>query len=286
MRTVPRRSSIALLAALAAALAALAGPAVASAEVGQIIVKYAAGADAQERSEARADADVVRDEALALPRTELVTPEAGTSVRVAAADLERSADVEYAEPDLPRHALDLYPDEAQVGETGALAADTPFSNLWAFANEGQSIGGYDGVVDADIDAPAAWDVTTGRPDVTVAVVDSGVDRTHPDLFANLVPGYDFAYGDADPTDYDGHGTHVAGIIAARGNNGVGVTGVAWQTSLMPVQALDATGSGTTTGIVEAYDFAARSGARIVNASLGGDTFSRTEYDAIKQKALA
>ena len=122
MRTVPRRSSIALLAAVAAALAALAGPAVASAEVGQIIVKYAAGADAQERSEARADADVVRDEALALPRTELVTPEAGTSVRAAAADLERSADVEYAEPDLPRHALDLYPDEAQVDPPQLLRA--------------------------------------------------------------------------------------------------------------------------------------------------------------------
>ena len=74
-------------------------------------------------------------------------------------------------------------------------------------------------------------MTTGSKNVKVAVVDSGVDRSHPDLFANLAPGYDFAYDDSDPTDYEGHGTHVAGIIAARGNNGTGVTGVAWETSL-------------------------------------------------------
>jgi len=282
MRTVPRRSSIALLTAVVAALAALVGPAVASADEGQIIVKYTTGADAQERSEARADADVVRDQALALPRTEVVTPEAGTTVGEAVADLERSDDVDYAEPDLPRRAFDLYPDEARFDGSGNLVTGMPFTNLWGFVNQGQRIEGWDGNDDADIDAPAAWDVTTGSPDVTVAVVDSGVDRTHPDLFANLVPGYDYAYDDADPTDYYGHGTHVAGIIAARGNNGVGITGVAWQTSIMPVQALDADGAGTTTEVAEAYAFAARSGARIVNASLGGATFSQTEYDAIRQ----
>jgi subtilisin family serine protease len=283
MRTVPRRSSIALLVAVAAAVAA---PAAASAAEGQVIVKYAAGAGAHDRFEARDDAGVVRDEALPLPRTELVTPQPGTSVAEAVADLERSPDVAYAEPDRVRHAFDLYPDEARLdANTGKQVDGAPFTNLWALHNTGQALaglGGSAGTAGADIDAPAAWDVTTGSANVTVAVVDSGVDRTHPDLFANLVPGYDFAYDDADPTDYYGHGTHVAGTIAARGNNGVGVTGVAWQTSLMPVQALDAKGSGTITDIVDAYDYAASHGAEIVNASLGGEGFSDLEYEAIKR----
>jgi len=280
MRTVSRRSTLAVLAAVAAAFAA---PSVATASDGQIIVKYAPGADARDQSEARDDADVVRDESLPLPRTELVTPQDGTSVGAAVADLERSPDVAYAEPDQPRRAFDLYPDEARFdATTDKLAADSPFTNLWALDNEGQAVGDSGaGTPHADIRAPAAWDVTTGSSDLTVAVVDSGVDRTHPDLFANLAPGWDFAYDDADPTDFDGHGTHVSGTIAARGNNGVGVTGVAWQTSLMPVQALDATGSGGTSDIVDAYRFAADHGARIVNASFGGSGFSQTEYDAIK-----
>jgi subtilisin family serine protease len=269
MHTVPRRFSIALLLAVAAAIAV---PAAASAAEGQIIVKYASGADAQDRADVREDAGVVRDETLPLPSTELVTPEAGTSVADAVADLERSGDVAYAEPDQPRRAFDLYPDEA---------ATPRFANLWGLHNTGQAIGSHVGTPGADIGAPAAWGVTTGSTSVKVAVVDSGVDRTHPDLFANLAPGYDYAYDDSDPTDYEGHGTHVAGIIAARGNNSIGVTGVAWQTSLIPVQALDATGEGTTSDIVSAYNFAVSKGARIVNASFGGQNFSQSEYNAIK-----
>jgi thermitase len=280
MRTVPRRSSLALL---AAAVAALAAPGAAVADQGQIIVKYAAGADAHARADARANADVTAAGSLPLTATQVVTPESGTTVTDAVADLERSPDVAYAEPDQPRHAFDLYPDEAAFDADGTtLTAGAPFTNLWGFANQRQVINGFAGVGGADIGAPAAWGVTTGSADVKVAVVDSGVDRTHPDLFANLVPGYDFAYDDADPTDYYGHGTHVAGIIAARGDNGVGITGVTWQTSLMPVQALDATGTGSTSDIVEAYDYAERNGARIVNASFGGTEYSQAEYDAIKR----
>ena len=278
MRTVPRRSSLLLLAALVAALAAPAG---ASADPGQIIVKYAAGVDAQERADARADADVVRDEALALPATELVTPTAGTSVAAAVADLEASPDVAYAEPDQPRRAFERYPDEALVDADDNPLNDQPFANLWALHNTGQAIDGTAGKATADIGAPAAWDVTTGSKNVTVAVVDSGVDRSHPDLFANLVPGYDFAYDDADPTDYEGHGTHVAGIIGARGNNGTGVTGVAWDASLMPLQALDADGAGYVSDIAAAYTYAGTHAARIVNASLGGSSPSQSEYDAIR-----
>jgi subtilisin family serine protease len=275
MLTVPRRSSIALLAAVAAAFAA--APAAARAAEGDIIVKYATGADAQERAEARADADVVARGALPVAQTEVVAPERGTTVGEAVADLERSPDVAYAEADAPRSAFDLLPDEARVDDHGNPLNDRPFANLWAFRNTGQ----FGGVRDADIGAPAAWGVTTGSASVKVAVVDSGVDRTHPDLFANLTSGYDFAYDDADPTDYAGHGTHVAGIIAARGNNGTGVTGVAWQTSLIPVQALDAAGEGSTSDIVAAYSYAVSRGARIINASFGGSDYSQLEYNAIR-----
>jgi len=110
MRTVPHRSSLAAL--LLVVVAAFAAPAAASAAEGQIIVKYASGADAQDRADARDDASVVRGETLPLPSTELVTPQPGTSITDALADLERSRDVAYAEPDHTRRAFDLYPDEA------------------------------------------------------------------------------------------------------------------------------------------------------------------------------
>jgi large repetitive protein len=269
MRTVPPRSTIALLAAVVAALVATTVPAAASAAEGDIIVKYTTGADAQDRADARADAGVVRDQGVALPATEVVTPREGTSVHEAVADLNRSPDVAHAEPDRVRHALDTYPSEAQFDTSGKLVRGTPFTNLWGLTK---------------MRAPAGWDVGTGSSDVTVAVVDSGVDRTHPDLFANLVPGHDFAYDDNDPTDYDGHGTHVTGTIAARGNNGIGVTGVAWQTSIEPLQALDATGSGSVSDIIDAYDYAGETGARIVNASFGGGESSDLEKEAIARNS--
>ena len=121
--------------------------------------------------------------------------------------------------------------------------------------------------DADIDAPEAWNVTTGSRAVVVAVIDTGIDYRHPDLAANMwrnpgeipgdgidndgngfvddVYGWDFANNDADPFDDEGHGTHVAGTIGAVGNNGTGVAGVNWQVSLMALKFLGADGSGTT-----------------------------------------
>src|SRR3954451_12522952 len=145
MRTVPRRSTIALLAAVAAAFAA---PAAASAAEGQIIVKYASGADARDRADARSDADVIRAQALPLPSTELVTPERGTSVGEAVADLERSQDVAYAEPDQPRDAFQTVPN------------DTAFGMQWALQNTGSIFWArnraYPGTATDDIDVMPAW----------------------------------------------------------------------------------------------------------------------------------
>jgi subtilisin family serine protease len=95
-----------------------------------------------------------------------------------------------------------------------------------------------------------------------------------------VHGWDFVDDDNQPQDDNGHGTHVAGTIGARGNDGNGVAGVSWSTSLMPLRVLDANGSGYVSDAITAYSFAARSGARIVNASLGGSSYSRAERDAI------
>ena len=120
-----------------------------------------------------------------------------------------------------------------------------------------------------IQAPAAWDVTTGSSGVTVAVVDTGVATDHPDLSANVVPGYDFVSGDADPRDFNGHGTHVAGTIGAAGNNGVGVAGVNWNVHLMPIRVLDGDGRGSSANITSGFYYACTHGARIVNASLSG-----------------
>jgi subtilisin family serine protease len=258
-----------------------------------VVVRFEAGADAAERAAARQAADVEDPERLPAPGLEVVQPEPGVTVRESIAALERSPAVVYAEPDLPRRAF-------------ATADDRFFALQWALRNTGQTVGGTAGTAGADIDAAAAWDVTTGSLDVVVAVVDSGVDVTHPDLEPNLWVdpgetgdgreangidddgdgliddrmGWDWAQGDNQPIDGNGHGTHVAGTIAARGNDTTGVAGVAWRASLMALRVLGDDGSGRVSDVVKAYGYAARHGAQILNASLGGGSYSRAERDAI------
>jgi len=131
-----------------------------------------------------------------------------------------------------------------------------------------------------ISASAAWNVTTGTRGTIVAVIDTGVDYTHPDLIANMWVnptagaadkyGYDFANNDSNPMDDNGHGTHVAGIIGATGNNGTGVTGVNQHTKLMALKFMDANGSGYTSDAIRAIDYAISHGAKILNNSWGGN----------------
>jgi len=117
--------------------------------------------------------------------------------------------------------------------------------------------------------PKAWDLTRGSSRVVVAVLDTGVDAQQPDLRGALVPGYDFVHGDADPADDHGHGTAVAGVIAARSNNREGVAGICWRCSVMPVKVLNAQGSGDDTVIAAGIVWAADHGAQVINLSLGG-----------------
>lgn len=133
---------------------------------------------------------------------------------------------------------------------------------------------------AKIQAPAAWDLTVGSSSVIIAVVDTGVNSSHPDLAGRLVPGYDFVNSDNDPQDDNGHGTAVAGVAAAASNNALGVAGVSWLSPVLPVKVLAADGSGAYSNIVRGITFAADSGARVINLSLGGTTSSRSLQDAV------
>jgi subtilisin family serine protease len=128
--------------------------------------------------------------------------------------------------------------------------------------------------------PAAWDVTQGSSRVVVAVIDTGVDGQHPDLRGALVPGYDFVNSDANPLDDHGHGTAVAGVIAARAGNHLGGAGICWRCSIMPVKVLDASGSGDDTLIAAGIVWATDHGAKVINLSLGGPGASLELTNAI------
>lgn len=131
-----------------------------------------------------------------------------------------------------------------------------------------------------MDSPQAWDLSTGTATITTAILDTGVDLGHPDLAAKIVPGYDFIQNDNDPGDKFGHGTHVAGIAAAIGNNGIGVAGLDWQSRIMPVRVLDSQGSGTSGQIIDGINWAYMNGADIINMSLGGPGYSSGMQTAV------
>ncbi|MBN1994378.1 MAG: S8 family serine peptidase [Anaerolineae bacterium] len=133
----------------------------------------------------------------------------------------------------------------------------------------------------EIQAPAAWDQATGQ-NVIVAVVDTGIDFGAPDLQnTGRRSGYDFVNNDADPTDDQGHGTHVAGTIAQSTNNGVGVAGVAFNTTLLPVKVLDSSGQGSYEKIIQGIIYATDQGAKVINMSLAGRNGSQALQDAVK-----
>ena len=259
--------------------------------VTQVIVKRQPDLTAAERADVRADAGVELVRRLTLPRTEVVSVEPGGLGRALAA-LERDPDVVYAEPDVIVTA----------------AADPHWVDQWALENTGQAIGGIAGSAGADVKASEAWKTTTGAGQ-TVAIIDSGVEMSHPDLsgqmavnplesgakasngidddgngFVDDFRGWDWvglehapdATGkvappegsDNDPSDVAGHGTHVAGIVAAKRDNGIGVAGIAPNARVLPLRVLDSRNSGLLSDAVEALHYAGRAGVRIANASLG------------------
>ena len=245
---------------------------------GQVIVRFRSDAQPADRLAARSEGGTEFDRSLPLRGMQLVDPRPGVTAVEAVARLERSDDVLYAEPDATRSA--------------AITPNDPlFSRQWGLDTIGMR---------------AAWNHTRGSSAVAVGVLDSGVDVTNPDLLPNVAlnpgetgagreangvddddnglvddwRGWDWVEDDNSPADANGHGTHVAGTVGARGNDAKGVAGVAWQVKLMPLRVLDANNQGQVSNLVAAYAYAAAENLPIVNASLAGPTFSQAEHDAI------
>jgi subtilisin family serine protease len=193
--------------------------------------------------------------------------------------------VEYAEPN-------------GIFYLSGIPNDENFSKQWALQNTGQN----GGTADADIDAPEAWDIETGSSDVIIAVIDTGVDYTHPDLADNIwinideipgngidddgngfvddVRGWDFANNDTDPLDDNGHGTHCSGIAAAIGNNSIGITGVCWNCKIMSIKGLNKKGLGWADYLANAIIYAADNGADVISMSWGNYNSTKIIHDAI------
>lgn len=126
-----------------------------------------------------------------------------------------------------------------------------------------------------IRAPQGWDYSTGAAGVIIAIIDTGVDQSHNEFLGKIAPGYDFVNSDNDPQDDNGHGTHVAGIAAAIGNNGIGVAGVNWGANIMPVKVLSNSGGGTYARVAAGIVYAVDNNAAVINLSLGGSASPST-----------
>lgn len=251
-----------------------------------VLVRFKASASAAGIAGANVDAEnaVPVRHFECVPRLNLMRVPPGMVARAIAA-YRRNPNVLYAEPDYRVYA-------------SVTPNDPDFPLQWGMTNTGQA----GGTAGSDIGAAEAWDIFTGAPLLKVAVIDTGVDYTHADLIDNIhlnplevpgngiddddngwiddVHGYDFLNGDGDPMDDNSHGTHVAGILAARGNNGIGVTGVAWRCTIVPLKFLGADGSGLTSHAIGALDYVVAHEIRLSNNSWGGAPFQQAMFDAI------
>lgn len=132
-----------------------------------------------------------------------------------------------------------------------------------------------------IETNRGWQLSKGSNDVIVGIVDTGVDLKHPDLQGRLLKGYNVIEPDKEPSDDVGHGTHVAGIISANVNNGEGIAGMMWGGKILPVKALDKSGSGTTYSVAQGIIWATDHGAKVINMSLGNYADAQFLHEAIK-----
>lgn len=281
---------------------------------GSVLVRFSAGASVRAAAiaklgatfedrdgDGRYDAFTAIDPSGGLAKLELP---ASLSVPAALAALRADPAVLYAEPNYYVHATsEISAPKLAAPGAQAIPNDPRFGEQWYLHNTGQT----GGTADADIDAPAAWDLTTGSREVVIGVVDTGIEYAHPELAGNLwtnpgeVPGngldddgngvIDDVHGfnaitrGGNANDDQGHGTVGAGIIGAAGGNSVGIAGVAWRTSLMSLKFLSSSGTGTTADAIAALNYAvARKQAgvnlRALNNAWGSGTFSQALSDAI------
>ncbi|MEK6775643.1 MAG: S8 family serine peptidase [bacterium] len=222
-------------------------------------------------------------------------------------EYRKDPDVLYAEPNYRVHALQQnFPNEKNY-------VPLQWDEQWGLHNTGQDVGpsNTNGAIDADIDAPEAWEIETGSSDTVIAVLDTGMDLDHEDLSSRLWTnsgetasnskdddgngyiddenGWDFVNNDNDPDDdnvrsgsnVNSHGTHISGIIGAQGDNLKGVAGINWNVKLMILKVLDQNGEGTVADIITAIQYAVNKQVKIINASWGVTSFSQSLYDEIK-----
>ncbi|MBN2018875.1 MAG: S8 family serine peptidase [Sedimentisphaerales bacterium] len=235
---------------------------------------------------------VVKREFKLVPGLSVVKLPAGVTVEMAIEKLKKTSGIMYVHPNYQVKAL-------------GIPNDTRFGELWGMHNTGQT----GGMVDADIDAPEAWDIGTGSNEVIVAVIDTGVDYTHPDLAANMwvneaeysgtpgvdddgngfvddIYGYDFVNEDGNPMDDHYHGTHCSGTIGALGNNGLGVAGVCWNVRIMALKFLDSGGSGWSADAIQCIEYSVQMGANLSSNSWGGGGYDQGLKDAIEAAGAA
>jgi subtilisin family serine protease len=239
----------------------------------ELLVRYLKGTTTEEKEAARGDGEVLNKYTI-VPRLELLKVD---DPKAALKELNSDPNVQYAVLDIKRELL-------------VTPNDGLFGAQWGMRNNGQTILGDVGVVGADIKATSAWGIQTGSSNTDVAVIDSGIQLNHPDLVNNLwtnpdeiasngidddangyiddIHGWNFIDNNNNPTDTDGHGTHVAGIIGAQGNNSIGVAGVNWDVSMAALKACvnDACPLSAT---IEALEYAVNEGIMISNNSYGG-----------------
>jgi thermitase len=245
----------------------LAGAAASSYVRGEVLVKFKPSAIAQERAATVAALGHTVLAHLEQPGWMHVKLGTGQSVTDALVVYQNDPNVEYVQPNYTYHIT-------------AAPNDTQYGQLWAFKNTGQPVGTFppnSGTVGDDMNIEPAWGHITDCSSIVIAVVDSGVNYNQEDLAASMWNGgvsfpnhgHDYVDNDNDPMDLNGHGTHVAGIIGAVGNNGTGTTGVCQKASIMAVRVCNAIGQCNTANIIQGINFAVTNGAKVVNMSLGG-----------------
>jgi RHS repeat-associated protein len=255
---------------------------------GELLVRFRQGVSEQDKTRLVEGKGMTRGKRLrGRSRLEKLTLKPGQDLDSTLADLRQNSAVELAEPNYLVSRDEVTPN------------DPSFSEQWALKNTGAT----GGQPNADIQAIAAWDTTTGAQTTVIAVIDSGIDFTHPDLqnnqwtntaesadgsdndnngLADDLHGWDWVTNSGAVADEHGHGTMVAGVIAAEGNNGAGTTGVMWRAALMSLRVLDGTGTGDVADAVEAIDYAVNHGAQVINCSWGTDQKSLALKEAIQR----
>ncbi len=259
---------------------------------GEVLVRFRPGVakEAKAAAHAAVRGQVIRQYRI-VPGLQHVRLPEGMTVEQAVARYQKNPSILHAHPNYLR-------------ELRVIPNDPDFAQQWGLNNTGQN----GGTPDADIDAPEAWDLTAGDSSVVVGVIDTGIDYTHEDLAANMFQnsadcnsngldddgngyaddchGIDTVHLDSDPMDDNGHGTHVAGIIGAMGNNELGLAGVNWDVRIMACKAADAEGYLAGSDAIACMEYIADMKDRgvniaAVNASYGGPGFDPDERAAIE-----